>query len=123
MLCLVAILTIYHIRDMQFCEYTSFENFLYLLVMFRELAIQIAEQFEALGSSIGVKCAVVSFFVFAYYLPSYVSKQTYRSIYYVIVTIRMTFFIMEVMYRGSSLFFLYFYIFCSKLHICDIGGS
>ncbi|KAK2985346.1 hypothetical protein RJ640_008697 [Escallonia rubra] len=28
---------------------------------FRELAIQIAEQFEALGSGIGVKCAVVSF--------------------------------------------------------------
>lgn len=27
----------------------------------RELAIQIAEQFEALGSGIGLKCAVVSF--------------------------------------------------------------
>lgn len=26
----------------------------------RELAIQIAEQFEALGSGIGVKCSVVS---------------------------------------------------------------
>lgn len=26
----------------------------------RELAIQIAEQFQALGSEIGVKCAVVS---------------------------------------------------------------
>lgn len=26
----------------------------------RELAIQIAEQFEALGAGIGVKCAVVS---------------------------------------------------------------
>ena len=27
----------------------------------RELAIQIAEQFEALGSGIGVRCVVVSF--------------------------------------------------------------
>ncbi|KAK2994958.1 hypothetical protein RJ640_027862, partial [Escallonia rubra] len=30
----------------------------------RELAIQIAEQFEALGSGIGVKCAVVRFLQF-----------------------------------------------------------
>lgn len=33
----------------------------FLFAYSRELAIQIAEQFEALGSGIGVKCAVVSF--------------------------------------------------------------
>lgn len=32
----------------------------FIWVCCRELAIQIAEQFEALGSEIGVKCAVVS---------------------------------------------------------------
>ena len=42
-----------------------FEKNEFLLTVFficvpRELAIQIAEQFEALGSGIGVKCAVVS---------------------------------------------------------------
>lgn len=35
------------------------ESGLYFSSGRRELAIQIAEQFEALGSGIGVKCAVV----------------------------------------------------------------
>ena len=51
----------------------SFELILHLgLFCFcfsRELAIQIAEQFEALGAGIGVKCAVVSFF-FLFLVPT-----------------------------------------------------
>ena len=35
--------------------------YIYSIFFFRELAIQIAEHFEALGACIGVKCAVVSF--------------------------------------------------------------
>ena len=50
------------------CSRKSFELILHLgLFCFcfsRELAIQIAEQFEALGAGIGVKCAVVSFLFF-----------------------------------------------------------
>lgn len=41
-------------------------NYLLLLLFFRELAIQIAEQFEALGSGIGIKCAVVGFQLIKY---------------------------------------------------------
>ena len=43
-------------------------NFKYVFpsLFFRELAIQIAEQFEALGSGIGIKCAVVSFLITNY---------------------------------------------------------
>jgi superfamily II DNA/RNA helicase len=33
---------------------------LFFPVTYRELALQIAEQFEALGAGIGVKCVVVS---------------------------------------------------------------
>ena len=37
----------------------SYANILTSVILHRELAFQISEQFEALGSTIGVKCAVI----------------------------------------------------------------
>ena len=37
-------------------------------MLIRELAIQIAEQFEALGSAIGLRCSVVKFDTVVLYL-------------------------------------------------------
>ncbi|KAI7729262.1 hypothetical protein M8C21_028440 [Ambrosia artemisiifolia] len=50
------------IQDLLDDKHTKHAFFACVLSPTRELAIQIAEQFEALGSSVGLRSAVVSFF-------------------------------------------------------------
>ncbi|KAG4924880.1 hypothetical protein JHK87_050420 [Glycine soja] len=54
----------YEVLKKSILSITSYPIARRLFVMRREHAIQIAEQFEALGSEIGVKCVVVSFNLF-----------------------------------------------------------
>lgn len=60
---LEVILVVFHVL----CPYYNF--YFCFPVQCRELAIQIGEQFDALGSGIGVKCSVVSFKYFTNYHP------------------------------------------------------